>query len=186
MKHRGSAVRILSLVGIMGFGFASMAHAAVDRKAVQSARVQRVELARLGKQNVVRAGHTLAQINTSKNYAQRLASSLRFSLSFEKSVIRAENHLIAAQNRLIAKYHVTGDSSFANQALLYQTSISIDTTLLTGIQPGILANVMALSTSGISGGVYTNLASEALYFANVVRALATRPPFTIPPATAII
>ena len=191
MQNRGSAVRILSFVGIIGFAFASTAHAAVDRKAVRNAKAERVELALVARTaaKTTLLAQSFATLSTKGSPTQQLVSQLTFTLSYEKSIAKAANQLALMQNKAIAKYHATGSAAQGAKAVGIQGAITFDTQVLVGLQPGIKTGItilMPLATTGRLLNTYAKLASEAALLARATTSLASRPVFTIPPATAVI
>jgi hypothetical protein len=212
MRRVGGVVRLFSMLAIIGMAFTSVAQAAgADRKTARAERDKRVLLAarersaareriaversvtgKAVQQSSSRATPAAALSRPQSAFVQRLLSAAKFAVSFENTVIAAESRLIANQNRVIRQLSVTSNPNKVNllqqEGLMLQASIDRDLGFITAIEPP-LNDILALLQSFVSAGpgiaaAVDRLEAVASRDAQIAGAIAARPPFTIPPATA--
>jgi hypothetical protein len=203
MRFVGSVVRFFSLLGIFCIGLASVAQAAgADRKAAREEREKRVLIAVKARstdsdKKVQKTSPRVSAQSVSRSqqqYVQRLVSGAKYALNFDKGVLAAENRVIVSQNRTLRQLSVAVNPNrilaLQSEALALQASIDRNLTYINAIQPTIASALSALQAFvGVVPGVaatYNRLVTTATVDQQKAAVIASRPPFTIPPATAAI
>jgi hypothetical protein len=192
MTCAGSVARFCCTLGVFAIGFASVAQAAgVDRKAYRAARENRVEAAAASNVEKKMTAKADALSPPQQRYVLRLVSAAEYTLNYEHGVIAAENRLIATQNSVIRKLSNAVNprriTALEDQGLSLQATINRDLSLINAVQPEVTALLAALAPFVADGrgiaATYNRLEKILLVDEKKIAAIASRPPFTVPPAT---
>jgi hypothetical protein len=200
MRIAGSVVRVLSMLGVLGIGLTTVAHAAgADRRAAREEREKRVMIAANARsadsRKEVASKVTAQSVSPSqRQYVHRLVSAAQHTLNYERGFLASENRLIKSQNRTIRQLNAAVNPNrtlaLENTAMWLQASIDRNLTFINAIQPTIGSTLGALQAfvgvlPGL-GATFNRLERMAVIDEQRAAVIAARPPFTIPPATAAL
>ena len=190
MRYGRRVTRLLAGVGILTIGFASVAQAAgVDRKAYRAARESRVAAAAQVRGN---PGSDPVRLNfASPVNVTRLLRAASFGLALEDRFFKAENRLIAQQNRIILRLNSVTRPFLIRRLVAeghsLQRSINLDLRLLERTENAVNNRLTVLQSYADDGvriaAAISRLDAIAAFDAARIATIAARPPFTYPPAT---